>query len=78
MVEIQQMIVRAKVNGEFDETDQELIQIVEGLVEEKIKNLGGLSKNEKKQLKDDNDKINITDKTKSKIFKIYDYNVYDR
>ena len=45
MVEIQQMIVRAKVNGEFDETDQELIQIVEGLVEEKIKNLGGLSKN---------------------------------
>ena len=50
MVEIQQMIVRAKVNGEFDETDQELIQIVEGLVEEKIKNLGGLSKNEKKPL----------------------------
>ena len=50
MVEIQQMIVRAKVNGEFDETDQELIQIVEDLVNEKIKNLGGLSKNEKKQM----------------------------
>lgn len=50
MVEIQQMIVRAKVNGEFDETDQELIHIVEDLVEEKIKNLGGLSKNEKKQM----------------------------
>jgi len=28
-------------------------------------------------MSDDNDKINITDKTKSKIFKLYDYNVYD-
>ena len=50
MVEIQQMIIRARVNGEFDETDQELIQIVEELVDEKIKSLGGLSKNEKKQM----------------------------
>ena len=50
MVEIQQMIVMANVNGEFYETDQELIQIVDDLVNEKIKNLGGLSKNEKKQM----------------------------
>jgi hypothetical protein len=32
MVEIQQMIVKARVNDEFDETDQELIKLIDDLV----------------------------------------------
>ena len=28
-------------------------------------------------MSNDNEKINVTDKTKDKIFKLYDYNVYD-
>ena len=31
MVEIQQMIVKARVNDEFDETDQELIKLIDDL-----------------------------------------------
>lgn len=51
MVEIQQLIIKGKVNGEFDATDQEVIKIINDRIEEYISRYKfALSKEQKKYL----------------------------
>lgn len=66
MVEIQQMIVRARVNDEFDETDQELIKLVDDLVEDHLGKNSAISTKEKKEIIEECVRI-VFDKIQSKI-----------
>ena len=51
MVEIQQLIIKGKVNGEFDATDQEVIKIINDRIEEYLSSYKfALSKEQKKLL----------------------------
>jgi len=49
MVEIQQLIIKGKVNGEFDAADQEVIKIINDRIEEYLSRYKfALSKEQKK------------------------------
>ncbi len=51
MVEIQQLIIKGKINGGFDASDQEIIKIINDKIEEYISRYKfGLSKDQKKYL----------------------------
>jgi|TARA_B100001059_G_C17757153_1_gene540596 hypothetical protein len=53
MVEIQQLIIRAKVNSEFDYTQQELIKVINEQIHDFFSNHDSLSKAERKDLIDE-------------------------
>ena len=51
MVEIQQLIIRGKINGEFDFSDQEIIKLIENKINEHLSNYNfTLSKGERRNL----------------------------
>lgn len=51
MIEIQQLIIKGKINGDFDYTEQEVIKIIEGKIQEQLSNYNfTLSKGERKNL----------------------------
>ena len=66
MVEKQQMIVKARVNDEFDETDQELIKLIDDLVEDHLGKNSAISKKEKKEIIEECVRI-VFDKIQNKI-----------
>ena len=54
MVEIQQLIIKGKVNGEFDAADQEVIKIINDRIEEYLSRYKfALSKEQKKHIIDE-------------------------
>ena len=54
MVEIQQLIIKGRVNGEFDAADQEVIKIINDRIEEYLSRYKfALSKEQKKPLIDE-------------------------
>jgi len=51
MVEIQQLIIKGKINGEFDFSDQEIIKLIENKINEHLSNYNfTLSKGERRNL----------------------------
>ena len=51
MIEIKELIIRGKVNGEFENSDEEIIKIIDERIEEKLNNYNAkLSKGERKNL----------------------------
>lgn len=51
MIEIQELIIKGKINGEFDSTEQEIIKLIDDKIEEYISSYKfGLSKDQKKFL----------------------------
>jgi len=51
MIEIKELIIRGKVNGEFENSDEEIIKIIDERIEEKLNNYSAkLSKGERKNL----------------------------
>tara|TARA_A100001015_G_scaffold289574_1_gene361579 strand:- start:827 stop:1036 length:210 start_codon:yes stop_codon:yes gene_type:complete len=51
MIEIQQLIIKGKINGDFDYTEQEVIKIIDGKIQEHLSNYNfTLSKGERKNL----------------------------
>ena len=51
MIEIKELKIRGKVNGEFENSDEEIIKIIDERIEEKLNNYNAkLSKGERKNL----------------------------
>ena len=51
MIEIRELIIRGKVNGSFDQSDQEIIKMIESKIENALSNYDfTLSKGERKSL----------------------------
>ena len=54
MIEIQQLIIKGKVNGEFDSSDNEVIKLIDDKIEDYISRYKfTLSKEQKKLIIDD-------------------------
>ena len=53
MVEIHELIVRAKINSEFDPTEQELVKVINEQIHDFLSKHDALSKIEKRNLIDD-------------------------
>ena len=51
MIEIRELIIRGKVNGEFDSTSQDIAKIIDQKIDEKLSQYNAkLSKSERKSL----------------------------
>ena len=53
MVEIEQLIIRAKINNEFDVSEQELIKVINEQIHDFFSKHDALSKTEKNNLMND-------------------------
>ena len=54
MIEIQQLIIRGKVNGEFDSSDNEIVKLIDDKIEDYISRYKfALSKEQKKLIIDE-------------------------